>query len=79
MNTHSLAYTRTLIYQISVSKDTISCSWVSLTFGIGMTRKQQVKIQKMPNPIMPPESRADPVPMTFLIWAILGVRAWSIT
>jgi hypothetical protein len=44
-----------------------------------MTRKQQVKIQKIPKPIMPPESRADPVPMTFLILAILGVRAWSIT
>ena len=79
MNTHNLAYTRTLIYQNGVSKDTVSGNWASLTFGIGMTRKQQVKIQNMPKPIMPPESRADPVPMTFLIWAILGVRAWSLT
>lgn len=40
-----------------------------------MTRKVQVTSQKMMHPINSPELIADPSPMMFLRFAILGVRA----
>ena len=48
-------------------------------FGTGMTRKQQVTIQKTPNPIIPAAVNADPGPMVFLMCAILGKMACSMT
>lgn len=77
MNTINLAYTSPLIYTTLVD---FSLGYVTpLTFGMGIMRKQQVTSQNITNPIIPPESKADPLPITFLMLAILGVRAWSMT
>jgi len=48
-------------------------------FGTGMTKKKQVTSQKTPNPIMPALVRAEPGPMVFLIRAMEGKIACSMT
>lgn len=66
--------------EIAETMNTISFAYTrGFIFGTGMTRKKHVATQKRANPIMPPEFRDEPGPITFGSLAMLGKIACSIT